>query len=141
MLSLHRYFKPVAKKLPDPDGPLSKSIPPSSIQAANDAYIDASLVGHSQSSKRGSYVKLTVVQQAEISKYVLANGNKAAICHYSKKFCVDIPKSSVRTWKAKYISELKRKRAIEDFEPNGKILIQSLPFAKRPTITSRQRVG
>ena len=95
MLSLYRYFKPVAKKLPDPDGPSSKSIPPSSIQAANDAYIDASRAGHSQSSKRGSYVKLTGVQQAEISKYALANGNKAAICHYSKKFCVDIPKSSV----------------------------------------------
>ena len=129
MNSLYRYFKPVAKKLPDPDGPLSKSIPPSSIQAANDAYIEAS--GHSQSSKRGSYVRLTGVQQAEISKYALAYGNKAAISHYSKRFCVDIPKSSVSTWKAKYISELNRKRAIEDFEPSGEILIQSLPSKKR----------
>ena len=129
MYSLYRYFKPVAKKLPDPDGPLLKSIPPSSIQAANDAYIEAS--GHSQSSKRGSYVRLTGVQQAEISKYALAYGNKAAISHYSKRFCVDIPKSSVSTWKAKYISELNRKRAIEDFEPSGEILIQSLPSKKR----------
>lgn len=129
MHSLYRYFKPVAKKLPDPDGPLSKSIPPSSIQAANDAYIEAS--GRSQSSKRGSYVKLTGVQQAEISKYALVRGNKAAICHYSKRFCVDIPTSSVSTWKAKYISELNRKRAIEDFEPSGEILIQSLPSKKR----------
>ena len=82
----------MAKKLPDPDGPLLKSIPTSSIEAANDAYIEAS--GHSQSSKRGSYVKLIGVQQAEISKYALAHGNKAAICHYSKRFCVDIPKRS-----------------------------------------------
>ena len=37
----------------------------------------------------------------------------------------------VSTWKAKYISELNRKRAIEDFEPSGKILIQSLPSKKR----------
>ena len=140
MHSLYCYFKPVTKKLPDLDGSLSKSIPPSSIQAANDAYIEAS--GHSQSSKRGSYVKLTGVQQAEISKYALAHGNKAAICHYSKRFCVDIPKSSVSTWKAKYISELNRKRAIEDFEPSGEILIQSLPSKKeRPTIAARQRVG
>ena len=56
MHSLYHYLKPVAKKLPDPDGPLSKSIPPSLIQAANDAYIEAS--GHSQSSKRGSYTQL-----------------------------------------------------------------------------------
>jgi len=76
MHSLYRYFKPVTKKLPDPDGPLSNSIPPSSIQAANDAYIEA--CSHSQSSKRGSYAKLTGVQQAEISKYALARGNKAA---------------------------------------------------------------
>ena len=42
MHSLYCYFKHVTKKLPDPDGPLSKSIPQSSIQAANDAYIEAS---------------------------------------------------------------------------------------------------
>ena len=71
------------------------------------------------------------MHQAEISKYALVCGNKAAICHYSKQFCVDIPNSSVSTWKAKYISELNRKRAIEDFEPGGKILIQSLPSKKR----------
>ena len=75
MHSLYRYVKPVAKKLPDP---------PSSIQAANNAYIEAS--GRSQSSKRGSYAKLTGVQQAEISKYALAHGNKVAICNYSKRF-------------------------------------------------------
>ena len=33
--------------------------------------------------------------------------------------------------KGKYISELNRKRAIEDFEPSAEILIQSLPSKKR----------
>ena len=107
MHSLYCYFKPVAKKLLDPNGPLSKSILPSLIKAANDAYIEAS--GHSQSSKWRSYVKLTGVQQVEISKYTLAHRKKAAICQYLKQFCVGIPKSCVSTWKAKYISELNQK--------------------------------
>ena len=107
MHSLYRCFKPVDKRLPDPDGSLSKSILPSSIQAANNAYVEAS--GHSQSSKREIVHQTDGCATSKISKYTLAHRNKATICHYSKWFCADIPKSSVSTWKAKYISELNQK--------------------------------
>ena len=49
---------------------------------------------------RGSYVKLTPVQQAQIAMYTLANGNKAAILRYMKEFQTEIKMSSVSTWKA-----------------------------------------
>ena len=83
--------------LPDPDGPLSQSVLSSSIEAANDAYVEAS--AWSQSNKRGSYVKFTGVQQAQIAKCAISHGNKEAICHYTKQYCVEIRESSVSAWK------------------------------------------
>ena len=59
---------------------------------------------------RDSYVKLMPVQQAQIAKYALASGNKAAILlRYTKEFQTEInyKMSSVSMWKAKYVSELK----------------------------------
>ena len=35
--SLYRYFKPVAKSLPDPEGTLSQTLPSATIKAANEA--------------------------------------------------------------------------------------------------------
>lgn len=127
-MSLYRYYKPVPK-LPDPDGPLSRLVPSSSILDANDAYIKTSSAG--RSSKRGSYVKLTGVQQAQIAKYALFHGNKEAIRQFTKQYCVEIRESSVSTWKAKYTAELNRKRANGDFEANGEVVVESLPSKKR----------
>ena len=110
MMSLDRYFKPLSStKLPDPDGPLSRSVPPSSIRDANDAYIQVTSAKSQRSCKRGSYVKLTGVQQAQISKYALSHRNKEAIRRFSKQYCVEIRGSSVSTWKAKYVVELNQK--------------------------------
>ena len=54
---------------------------------------------------------LIPVQQAQITKYALANGNKAAILlRYTKEFQTEINSckmSSVSKQKAKYVSELK----------------------------------
>ena len=91
MHTLHCYFKPTAgvvvkrqdKRLPDPNRPLSSIISAEAIRNANDAHGQSAQVQGGESlgeSKRprGSYVKLTPVQQAQIAKYALANGNKAA---------------------------------------------------------------
>ena len=59
---------------------------------------------------RDSYVKLMPVQQAQIAKYALASGNKAAILlRYMKEFQteIDYKMSSVSMRKAKYVSESK----------------------------------
>ena len=85
MLFRDSYFKPGVgaskqqnKPLPDPNGPLSSTIPAAAIQDANDAYTRSSqqIQGGERKRSRGSCVKLTPVQQAHITKYALANGNK-----------------------------------------------------------------
>ena len=100
------------KQLPDPNGPLSSIIPAEAIRDANDAHTRAQssqqIQGGECKRSRGFYVKLTPVQQAQIAKYALANGNKAAILRYTKEFQTEIKMSLVSTWKAKYVSELKR---------------------------------
>ena len=98
-MSLYRYYKPVPK-LPYPDGPLSRLVPSSSILDANDTYIKTSSAG--RSSKRGSYVKLTGVQQAQIAKYALFHGNKEAIRQFTKQYCVEI-----RERHSKFINNLR----------------------------------
>ena len=41
-MALYRYFKPVSKCLPDPEGPLSETLPSATIKAANEAVLAAS---------------------------------------------------------------------------------------------------
>ena len=127
-MALYHYFKPVSKKLPDPEGPLSQSIPSASIKDANEAYLKAA--ARSDVSKRG-YVKLTGVQQAQIARFTFTYGNKEAIRYYTKQCCVpEIAKSSVSTWKSKYTEEMSRKPKAGVFEPNGEIVVHGIPFKK-----------
>ena len=93
-MALYRYFKPMLKKLPDPDGPLSQSMLSASIKDANDAYLKAAV--RSVASKRSSYAKLTCVQQAQIARYAFVH---EAIRYYTNQYCVpEIAESSVSTW-------------------------------------------
>ena len=41
-IALYRYFKPMSKSMPDPEGPLSKILPSVTIKAANEAVLAAS---------------------------------------------------------------------------------------------------
>ena len=86
----------------------------------------------SDASKRRSYVKLTGVQQAQIARFAFAHGNKEAIYYYTKQYCVpEIAESSVSTWKSKYTEKISRKRKAGEFEPNGEIVVHSIPSKKR----------
>ena len=40
-MALYRYFKPVSKSLPDPEGLLSETLPSATIKAANEAVLAA----------------------------------------------------------------------------------------------------
>ena len=104
-MALFRYLNQFhSSKLPDPEEPLSQSMPSVSIKDANEAYLKAA----AQSSKCGSYVNLTGFQQAQIARYAFAHGNKDAIRYYTNQYCVpEIAESSVSTWKAKYTEEMK----------------------------------
>ena len=74
-MSLDRYFKPVPKRLPDPEGPLSQTLPSVTIKAANEAVLAAtSKSAKERPSKRGHYVKLTGVQQAQVAFAITSVG-------------------------------------------------------------------
>ena len=72
------YFKPGVgaseqqdKPLPDPNGLLSSIIPAAAIRDANNAHTRSNqqILGGECKQSRNSYVKLTPVQQAHITKY------------------------------------------------------------------------
>ena len=82
MHTLHCYFKPIAdivvkqqdKRLPDPNRSLYQL--EVSGRGANDTHDQSTQVQGGESKQPwGSYVKLTSVQQAQTTKYTLANGN------------------------------------------------------------------
>ena len=75
----YRYFKP--RRLPDPEGLLSETLSSTSM-AANESVLAALKQQEEQLSKPGHYIKLTGVQQAQIAKYALSYGNRAAIHRY-----------------------------------------------------------
>ena len=110
-----RILKRQDKQLPDLTGPLSFIIPAEAIRDANDVHIittdRVNNPGGECKQSQDSYVKLIPVQQAQIAKYALASGNKAAILlRYTKEFQTEMnyKMSSVSMWKPKYVSELKR---------------------------------
>ena len=146
MNSLYCYFKPTAgvvvkrqdKQLPDPNGPLSAVVPPEAIRDANDAYSKTcsplSSRNHTRDRpmerKRGVYAKLTPVQQAQTAKHAFAFGNQAAIRRYAREFRSEIKDSSVSTWKAKYVAEMKRLLK-ESGSKKKDVEVKSLPQLKQ----------
>ena len=46
---------------------------------------------------RGSYMKFTPEQNAQVARYALESENKRAIMKYSKQWGVDLKESTVRT--------------------------------------------
>ena len=101
--SIEEFFKR-SESLPDPKGPLSSNLSSSCITAANKAVQEVQKQQREPKS-RGTYVKLSDDQKAEIARYALQNGNNVAVKYYSKKLEKPIKESSVRTWIIKYKSE------------------------------------
>ena len=97
-MALYRYFCSANddRKLPDPRGPLSKTIPSSAIASANS---EIKALTQSEDRKRGQYAKLTPELRFEVGKRATEHGVAATIRYYSTKFNLKILKeSSVRTW-------------------------------------------
>ena len=72
----------------------------SSIQEANKAVRNAP----KRSKSRGKYSKYKPEQQAQVAKYAVEFGIQAAVRRFSKDFGVDLKKSTIRSWKAKYLT-------------------------------------
>ena len=74
---------------------------------------------------RGSYMKFTSEQKAQVARYALESGNKRAIVKYSKQWGVDLKESTVRTWKTKYTEGLRKRK------PTERLPIKALPDRKQ----------
>ncbi|SMN02226.1 hypothetical protein SPONN_625 [uncultured Candidatus Thioglobus sp.] len=126
-MDLRQYFKPASSaSLPCSKGPLSKVLKEGAIAAANKAVSE--VLDTPESKPRGSYSKFTPEQQAEIGRYAVLNGNKAAVRHFSKSLGKEVKESSASTWKKKYLLETKRVQGkCGKDAPN----IKALPVKKR----------
>ena len=135
-----KYFAK-SKSLPDPNGPLSSKLKPETIDSAN-RKVSALLASTGSSSakddgsgqrSRGSYMKFTPEQKAQVARYALESGNKRAIVKYSKQWGVDLKESTVRTWKTKYTEGLRKRK------PTEPLPIKALPDRKTRTTTAAWR--
>jgi transposase-like protein len=72
-------------------------------------------------------------QKAQVARYAVESGNKRAIIRYSKLWGVDLKESTVRTWKAKYGEELRKRKGIDP------TTIKELPSRKPTTPWRRVR--
>ena len=123
-MSLYKYFKPkssnssvtsssnaAATVLPSPDGPLSKLVPSSTIQAANNAVqkfvSDDSHCHPSGNGKRGSYAFYTDKERAAIGNYAVQHGTATAIKHFATKH-PELKWSTINDWKRRSSELLNR---------------------------------
>ena len=115
---LLKYFKPIklpmTSTLPLPSGPLSKVMPSSSTEAANEevksilksSENDAmSTTALTVAMKTGLYVKFSQQAKVSVVKYASEHGVTAALRHYIKKF-PELKESTVRTWRNIYVTKL-----------------------------------
>ena len=123
-MALLKYFKRVdaeypGSKLPDPQGALSKEVPPSVICAANAEVSRLQLQG---TTGRGTYLKINEQMKAEIGRKAAEHGVLATVRYYATKLPDPLKESSVRTWKKAYIAELRRVRTQENTDTDIKQL-------------------
>ena len=92
-MGLFKYFKPLSRSsLPDPNGKLSRTIPSSSIAAANQEVSQILAAGgdkdpqSASSTTRAPYAKFTPKQKATVGNYAVSNGTSAALWRFKTEF-------------------------------------------------------
>ena len=95
------------------------------IRDANKAVLE---VSKKKPKARGRYAKFIPEQQAMIAQYASMNGIVSAVEHFSKELDVNLKESTVRTWKAKYLAEVRLRKKADDGTP---LSVTSLPQKKR----------
>ena len=132
MAGLFQYFTPEPKCLPDPQGPLLKEIPSTSITTANsevEAAMQIEGTCGNEKKRRGYYQKLSPEIKTELGKYSSINGVAATLCRYSKTY-PGLNESSIRTWRDVYRFELKRKLQSVPMNKKNEVDITQLPQKK-----------
>ena len=114
-MSILKYFKPVPKtsdellkELPDPNRTLSKTVPSSAINVANDEVSKAveGVPGMTTAKPRGTHSRpnecliLTPAQQFEVGKRAAEHGVTASLQYFSKKYPhLPLKEASVKRFK------------------------------------------
>ena len=107
-MALLKYFK--KNDLPDPTGPLSDSIPSSTIATMNEEVEKGRNKNYRK--KRGHYESFTSKEKAIIAKKALEIGVTRALRYFEKDSQYEgrpLKESTVRTWVNVYKNELQRK--------------------------------
>ena len=116
-MSILQYYKrvsrPTGSTLPNPDGPLSGSIPSRAIAAAN-LEVRHTIEASKTQKKRGAYHTYTPQQRTTIGKHAVENGVLSAKRKYSKKLNIEINESTVRSFKKAYLEEMSRKHKVNE---------------------------
>ena len=132
MAGLLKYFKCRCDKgdklntgiLPDPEGPLSRDIPSSSIGITDTRMCQVQQEASSERTSRGPYISLTPERKFSVGKRAAENGVTATLHYYSKSFPnVALKETTVRRFKDNYLLH------INDF--TGPANLQELPYKKR----------
>ena len=101
-MSLYAYFQRTSKScLPNPQGPLSKQLPSSCIESANNHVEEVTKQTTTEGAKgrkRGPYKKCTPNDRAEVANYATLHGTSAAIRHFKARF-PDLKWTTVNDWK------------------------------------------
>ena len=126
MAGLFKCFNPEPNCLPDPQGPLSKEIPSTSITAAVEAAMQIKETCGNEKKRRGHYQKLSPEIKAELLKYSSINGVAATLRRYSKTY-PGLKESSIRTWRDVYRFELKRMLQSVSMNKKNEVDITQLP--------------
>ena len=94
-----------ADQLPEPNGPLSSSVPPKAIELAN-ANVAKAVKDETSSGKgkrSGPYLMLSGAQRFEIGKRASEHGATAALRYFAKKYPrLPLKESSVQRFKNLY---------------------------------------
>ena len=107
MSGILRYFHPVkepssseAAGLPDPNGPLSKVIPSSTIASANEKVCAIDKTG---AASKTPYLHLTAAQKYQVGKRAAEFGMPNTICYYVRRFPgIPLKETSVQRFKSQY---------------------------------------
>ena len=109
----------------EPDGPLSKAVPSSSMVATKKE-VKQVLDEHKGKdtrilSKCGKYESFTLEEKAQIGKQAAEYSVTAMVRHFSRVFTHrSLKESTVRTWKMKYLQEVAARRRANDLCPTVK---------------------
>ena len=107
-MSLLSYFHVAPRVLPNPSGPLSAELSPSTITEANAAVNGVQQAKTKGSKKRGTYIKYDEKMKIKMGKHSSENGIHAAARHFSFELGRNINPSTIRGFKKAYLQEIDR---------------------------------